>query len=132
MAATTNPGEAVAAAVERTLELSRTWLAWDGRPRVAGGGARPYTPPKAIRGFADHLVDHLAEIEALLAGEATEPDRWHASLVTLATDWAPFTEADVNEAQQRLVRLGRLYVLRLAAAGPEEWDRPRDPSWTLR
>ena len=29
-------------------------------------------------------------------------------------------------------RLGRLYVLRLAAAGPEEWDRPRDPSWTLR
>jgi hypothetical protein len=99
---------------------------------VAADGVRLYTPNKAIRRRADHLVDHLAEIEALLAGEPTVPDEWHASTVTLASDWAPFTEAELNEARQRLTRLGQLYLLRLAAAGPEEWDRPRDPNWTLR
>jgi len=56
------------------------------------------------------------------------PDEWHASTVTLASDWAPFTEAELNEARQRLTRLGQLYLLRLAAAGPDEWDRSRDPN----
>jgi hypothetical protein len=36
------------------------------------------------------------------------------------------------EAQQRLARLGRTFALRIAAAGPEEWDRPRTPNCTLR
>lgn len=130
--AAANPGTVVTDGVERVLELARTWLAWDGTPRVAEDGARVYTPNKAIRRHADHLVDHLAEIEALLAGTQTEPDRWHASTVTLASDWTPFTEAELNEARQRLTRLGQLYLLRLAAAGPDEWDRPRDPNWTLR
>src|SRR5438105_15806753 len=89
---TADPGQLVVEGVERILELARTWLAWDGRPRVADDGARLYTPQKAIRRHADHLVDHLAEIEALLAGAPTEPDRWHGSTVTLAADWAPFTE----------------------------------------
>jgi hypothetical protein len=127
-----NPGEVVAAGVERILELARTWLAWDGRPRLASKGVRLYTPTKAIRRHADHLIDHLAEIEALLAGVPSEPDHWHASYVTLGSDWPPFTEADLNEAEQRLRRLARLYVLRLGALPPEEWDRPRDPNWTLR
>jgi hypothetical protein len=52
--------------------------------------------------------------------------------VTLDADWARFTEADCNEACQRLRRLGRWYVLRYSAAGPPEWDAPRDPAWTLR
>jgi hypothetical protein len=130
--ATSNPGELVAAAMERVLELARTWLGWDGRPRVTDDGVRIYTPNKAIRCHADHLVDHLAEIEALLAGEESEADRWHGSTVALASDWAPFTEAELNEAEQRLRRLARTYALRLAAAGPDEWDRPRGSHWTLR
>jgi hypothetical protein len=131
-AAPQNPGALVAAGVRRFLELAGTWLAWDGRPLVSEDGDRVYTPNKAVRRHADHLVDHLAEIEARLAGAPTEPDRWHGSLITLAGDWAPFTEAELNEATQRLRRLGQLYVQRFAAAGPLEWDRPRDPGWTLR
>lgn len=129
---TANPGELVATAIETVLQLARTWLAWDGSPRLADDGQRIYTPNKAVRRHTDHLIDHLAEIEALLAGLPTEPDHWHASNVTLASDWAPFTEADLNEAGQRLRRLARSYVLRLAAAGPAEWDRLRDPNWSLR
>jgi len=127
-----NPADLVAAGVQRFLELARTWLAWDGRPLVSEDGDRIYTPNKAVRRHADHLVDHLAQIEALLAGAPTEPDGWHASLVTVASDWAAFTEVDLNEATQRLRRLGQLYVMRFAAAGEPEWDRPRDPDWTLR
>jgi hypothetical protein len=127
-----NPGALVVAAVEATLELARTWLGWDGRPRVDREGRRVYTPHKAIRRTADHIVDHLAEVEALLAGAPTEEDRWFASTVTVAADWAPFTEADLVEAVQRLRGLARTFERRYSAAGPEEWDRPRDPNWTLR
>jgi hypothetical protein len=131
-AADDNPAALVVAAVERVLMLARTGLGWDGLPRVDEGGGRVYTPHKAIRRTADHIVDHLAEVEALLAAQPTEEDRWYASTVTLATDWAPFTEADLAEANQRLRRLARTFELRYAAAGPGEWDRPRDPNWTLR
>jgi hypothetical protein len=131
-ASSSNPGDAVAAGVERVLTLARTWLAWDGRPRVADDGERLYTPHKAIRRHTHHLIDHLAEIEALLGGRPTRLDGWRGSTVTLAVDWAPFTEADVDEAEQSLTRLADLYVHRLAAVDPIEWDRPRDPNWTLR
>lgn len=131
----TNPATAVVTAVESCLELAATWLAWDGKPRVSEDGDRIYTPHKAVRRIADHLVDHLAEIEALLAGVPTIPDEWHASLLTLDSDWARFTEADLREAQQRLRRLARTLELRLQAAGADAWDAwdaPRSPSWTLR
>jgi DNA-binding transcriptional MerR regulator len=127
-----NPGTKVEAAVEHCLETAASWLAWDGRPRVSEDGDRIYTPHKAVRRIADHLVDHLAEIEALLAGVETMPDEWHASLVTLDIDWARFTEQDLDEARQRLRRIARTLTLRLAAAGPEEWDRPRGQNWSLR
>jgi hypothetical protein len=126
-----DPGAAVETAVARTLELASTWLAWDGRPFVSEGGERIYTPHKVVRRQADHLIDHLAEVEAVLAGEPTRPDRWHASLVTTHADLAPFTEVDLDEARERLSRLGRMFRLRLLAAGPAEWDRPR-AGWTLR
>jgi hypothetical protein len=100
--AAVNPGTVVADGVQRVLELARTWLAWGGTPRVAEDGTRVYTPGKAIRRHADHPVDRLAEIEALLAGAQTEPDRWQASNVTLASDWAPFTEADLTRRAARL------------------------------
>ena len=127
-----NPGTQVEDAVEHCLEVATTWLAWDGRPAVSEDGERIYTPHKAVRRIADHLVDHLAEVEALLAGVPTEPDRWHASLVTVEAARARFTELDLDEARQRLRRLGRTFAFRLAAAGPEEWDAPRGESWTLR
>src|SRR4051812_25659102 len=101
---TDNPGVAVEDAVRRSLELARTWLHWDGLPRVSDEGDRVYTPHKAVRRIADHLVDHLAEVEALLAGADTQPDEWHGSLLTLDSDWARFTEADRDEAGQRLTR----------------------------
>jgi hypothetical protein len=128
----TNPGELVAGAVGRILTLAGTWLAWDGVPRMADDGVRIYTPHKAIRRHTHHLVDHLAEIEALLAGRPTRPDGWLGSTVTVHGDWATFTEADLNEARQSLLRLADLYVHRLGGLGPAEWDRPRDPNWTVR
>lgn len=132
MSSTDNPGALVEAAVGRSLDLMDSWIRWDGRPRVSEDGDRIYTPHKALRRIADHLVDHLAEVEAQLAGVDTQPDAWHGSLLTFESDWARFTEGDRDEAHQRLPRLARTFALRLAAAGPDEWDRPRGDSWTLR
>lgn len=131
-AAPANPASALVAAVDRVLELAATWLAWDGRPRLASDGARAYTPHKALRRTADHIVDHLAQVEALLAGVTPEEDRWHGSAVTTDADRAAFSEADLAEATQRLRRLARTFELRYAAAGPASWDAPRGTEWTLR
>jgi hypothetical protein len=128
----TNPAMAVETAVEHCLTLAATWKRWDGRPLVTKDNERIYTPHKAIRRIADHIVDHLAEVEALLAGVPTQPDEWHGSLLTFESDWARFTEGDLDEARQRLRRLGRTFALRYAAAGPAEWDTPRGDNWSLR
>jgi hypothetical protein len=122
----------VGASVERTLELAATWLRWDGRPCVGEDAARIYTPNKVIRRTVDHLIDHLAHIEALVAGAETVPDGWHASLVTFDSDWARFTEVELDEARQRLRRLAQVYAVRLAALGPAQWDAPRGAEWTIR
>jgi hypothetical protein len=127
-----NPGVVVEQAVEQCLDIARTWLAWDGRPCVSEDGDRVYTPHKAVRRIADHMIDHLAEVEALLAGVETMPDEWNASLATFESDWARFGEQDLVEAQQRLRRLGRTFALRISAAGEAAWDEPRTPNWTLR
>jgi hypothetical protein len=128
---TENPGELVEQAVERSLRLVGTWPAWDGQPLTSDDG-RTFTPHKAVRRIADHLIDHLAEVEALLAGVPTQPDEWHASALTSAADLAPFTVEDVREAEQRLSRLGRTLALRYAAVDPAEWDKDRGDNWTLR
>jgi hypothetical protein len=127
-----NPGVAVETAIADCLELAATWLWWDNRPLLSSDGDRVYTPHKAIRRIGDHLIDHLAEVEAVLAGVKTQPDRWHGSLITLDSDWARFTEADLSEANERLTRLARTFSLRLSAAGPRGWDSPRVDGWTLR
>ncbi len=129
-----NPGQLVSGGVEECLALARTWHAWDGRPipGTADGKPNTWTPHKALRRINDHLIDHLHEVEALLAGAEPIPDTWHGRFVTLDADWARFTEPDYDEACSRLRRLARWYVLRYEAAGPGAWDEPRPGAWTLR
>lgn len=127
-----NPAVGVVDAVERTLVLAQTWVHWDGKPRISEEGDREYTPSKVIRRQADHIIDHLAEVEEVLSGHPRMPDEWAASAVTFESELAPFAHSDYLEAAQRLRRLARVFFLRYEAAGPEEWDRPRGESWTLR
>jgi hypothetical protein len=129
-----NPAALVTAAAGDCLALAATWLAWDGRPlaRYDEGLPNVWTPHKALRRICDHLTDHLHEVEALLAGAEPVPDEWHGRMVTLDTDWARFTELDLDEARSRVTRLARCYLLRYETAGPAEWDAPRGPAWTLR
>ena len=101
-------------------------------PRTVDGKPNTWTPAKALRRITDHLIDHLHQVEALLAGAPAIPDTWHGRFVTLDSDWGRFTEADYDEACSRLRRLGRWYVLRYEAAGPDAWDAPRGGEWTLR
>ncbi len=129
-----NPGELVDTGVEACLALAATWHAWDGRP-VAGivdGKPNTWTPHKALRRITDHLIDHLHQVEALLAGAPPVPDTWRGRFGTVDADWGRFTEADYDEACSRLRRLARWYVLRYAAAGTAAWDEPRGAEWTLR
>lgn len=123
-------GAAVAAMVEHVLELAETWTAWDGEP--VPNGDRIYTPHKAIRRVADHLVDHLAEVEARLAGREPEPDHWHASLVTTAADRAPFTAEDLDEARSRLTRLALIWRVRFDAIDPMLLDASPGEGWSFR
>jgi hypothetical protein len=129
-----NPGQLVVDGVEACLTLARTWHAWDGRPiaRTVDGQPNTWTPQKALRRITDHLIDHLHEVEALLAGAEPVPDTWRGRFVTLDADWGRFTEADFDEACSRLRRLARWYVLRYQAAGEPSWDEPRSGAWTLR
>jgi hypothetical protein len=131
---TSNPAQLVVDGVEKALDLAASWPAWDGLPikDTIDGVGDEWTPVKALRRINDHLVDHLHEVEALLAGAEPIPDEWHGRTVTLGADLAPVTATDLDEARSRLRRLARTYLLRYAAAGPAEWDAPRGAAWTLR
>ena len=131
---TTNPAQLVVDGVETCLDIAATWLSWDRRPikETIDEVGDEWTPLKALRRINDHLVDHLHEVEALLADAEPMPDEWHGRTVTLAADLQPITQADLDEARSRLRRLARTYLLRYAAAGPAEWDAPRGSAWTLR
>jgi hypothetical protein len=125
-----HPADVVTAMVEYVLQLAASWTEWDGNPMAAGD--RVYTPHKAIRRVADHLVDHLAELEARVAGVPTIPDHWHASAITTPADMAPFTTEDLDEARSRLTRLAQVWDVRLRAIPPEELDVAEPGQWTLR
>jgi len=60
------------------------------------------------------------------------PDTWLGRTVTLDSDWARFTEADLNEATNRLRRYAEFYRIRLGALSAAELDLPRPAAWTIR
>jgi hypothetical protein len=125
-----HPAQVIEDAVAHTLRLAQTWPSWDGQPLAVED--RVYTPHKAIRRLADHLLDHLAELEARLAGESPLPDHWHASAITTPADFAAFTSEDLDEARSRLTRLAQIWSLRLRALDDERLDRVDGDAWTLR
>lgn len=124
------PADLIDAVVAHALRLAQTWPAWDGKPRAVGD--RVYTPHKAIRRLSDHLLDHLAELEARVAGQPPLPDHWHASAITTPADLAPFTVEDADEARSRLTRLAQIWTVRLEALDDERLDRPEGSARTLR
>ncbi|MFE4514119.1 hypothetical protein ACFRMQ_07965 [Kitasatospora sp. NPDC056783] len=117
--------------VDHVLALAAAWTAWGGRPVVNVDG-RTYAPHKVVRRIADHLLDHLAEVEARLAGEPTEPDHWHASATTTPADLAPFTTADLDEARSRLTRLAGIWSRRVAALPDDRLDDSPGTGWSFR
>lgn len=130
-----HPADVVAGMVDHVLNLAATWPRWDGRHievPAGDGPARAYTPHKAIRRVADHMVDHLAEMEARLAGLPTEPDRWHASAITTPGDLAAFTTDDLDEARSRLRRLAIIWDVRLRSLSDQQLDERAGDAWTLR
>ncbi|WP_416959812.1 hypothetical protein [Streptomyces sp. Agncl-13] len=124
------PAETVTGMVDHVLDLAATWPAWDGKPVQADD--RVYTPHKAIRRVADHLVDHLAELEDRLVGEVPLPDHWHASATTTEADLAPFTQEDLDEARSRLTRLARIWAARLGTLTDEQLDESPGEGWSFR
>jgi hypothetical protein len=125
-----HPADAIDQMVEHVLLLSESWIRWDGRPVPSGD--RRYTPHKAIRRVADHLLDHLAQLDTHLAGTASLADRWHGSAITTPADLAPFTNEDLDEARSRLQRLAQLWRTRLEAVPVDAMDRAEGDSYTPR
>lgn len=126
-----DPAGLIPAAVAEVLAAAEPWLGWDGRPVFREGNA--WTPHKALRRVADHLIDHLAEIECRLAGQPTLPDHWHGRMITTDADFARFTEIDLDEYTSRLTRLAACYQARAGGLDAAALDaRPARGTWTIR
>jgi hypothetical protein len=95
---------------------------------VQGEPPRVFTPHKAIRRVADHLVDHFAELEA----RPTEPDCWDASSMTNLADLTAFTSADLDEARSRLRQLALIRDVRLRSLSDRQLDDNASDARTLR
>jgi hypothetical protein len=125
-----DPADVVADMISQVLDLAQTWTGWDGKPLPADD--RIYSPHKAIRRVTDHLIDHLAEIEARLAGVPTIPDHWHASAITTPADLALFTPEDLDEARSRLTRMSQIFEVRLRRLSATDLDRKEGDAWSVR
>jgi hypothetical protein len=123
------PDELLLQATEDALALAEGWIGWSSGAMMSLGSA--WTPHKALRRIADHLIDHLCQIEARANTEVPVSDRWRGRSVTLESDWARFTELDLDEATARIRRLTQIMVLRLRALRAE-WDIKVDEEWTIR
>jgi hypothetical protein len=124
------PDELILRSVEDALAVAETWLGWSGMATLSLGNA--WTPHKALRRITDHLVDHLHQIECRAAGTQTISDAWRGRATTLNSDWAAFTEDELNEATARLRRLAETIASRLRALR-SDWDTQQpDGEWTLR
>jgi hypothetical protein len=124
------PAEAIDEMVARVLTLAETWTTWDGIPRQSDN--RVYTPHKAIRRVTDHMIDHLAQLEAHLAGVPSLQDPWHGSASTTAADMAPFEQADLDEARSRLKRLAAMWGIRIGTMSEQDLDRAEADAYTPR
>jgi hypothetical protein len=126
-----DPAGLIPASVAVVLTAAEPWLGWDGRPVCCEGNA--WTPHKVLRRVADHLLDHLAEIECRLAGRPTLPDHWHGRMITTGADFARFTETDLDEYTSRLTRLAACYQARVGGLDAAALDaRPDEKTWTIR
>ena len=125
-----DPVKVVTESIDTVLRLADTWTEWDGRPVEVDD--RTYAPIKSLRRVADHLLDHLAELEARLAGVSTVKDTWHGSFMTSPSDLAGFTVEDLNDARNRLERLRLIWKLRLGALTDEQLDEREGGGWSLR
>jgi hypothetical protein len=125
-----DPADAIQEMVSYVLKLAETWVAWDGTPFTIDD--RVYTPHKAIRRVADHMIDHLAQLETHLAEVPPLPDEWHASSVTTPADFALFQPEDLDEARSRLSRLAQIWRIRLATVPAEKMDAAEGDAYTPR
>lgn len=112
--------------------MAETWTAWDGTPIPTPNGQRVYTPHKAIRRFNDHMIDHLAQLQAELIGQPTIPDTWQASRFTSPADMAPFTADDLVEARNRFERLAGMWRATLATIPADKMDVAKGDDYTPR
>jgi hypothetical protein len=124
------PDELVLRSVEDALAVAESWLGWNGVATLSLGNA--WTPNKALRRITDHLIDHLNQIDCRAAGIAPVPDLWRGRATTLTTDWATFTEDELNEATARLRRLGQTIASRLLALRADWDNEPGAGEWTFR
>ena len=123
------PDERILQAAEDALAMAESWIGWDSGPSYSLGGA--WTPHKIMRRIADHMIDHICQIECMSAGVPPVPDPWHGRAVSMASDWARFDEQDLDEASARIRRLAQVLAMRLCALRGE-WDTDRGADWTIR
>jgi hypothetical protein len=123
------PDELVPQTTEDALALAESWIGWNSGAKMSLGSA--WTPHKVMRRITDHLIDHLCQIEARVSGDHPVPDPWRGRAITLDTDWAAFTEQDLDEATARIRRLAQLLAIRLRASR-DVWDAPAGEEWTIR
>lgn len=130
-----NPADVATAMVDHVLDLAAKRSPWGLQPievQVEGEPHRAYIPRKAVRRVSDHLLGQLAESEGRLAGRPTEPSRWHGSMVTGASDLAPFTADDLEDGESRLRRLDLIWEVWLRSLTGQQLDAQAAESWTLR
>jgi hypothetical protein len=129
-----DPADAIDQMVAEFLAMAESWPAWDGTPIpiTTPYGQRVYTPHKALRRFNDHMIDHLAQLQAELAGIPTVPDTWQASRITTGADLAPFTLEDLAEARNRFERLAGMWRATLMTIPAEKMDAAKGDDYTPR